>query len=348
MEYWGHEGACFTDQMNQAGIVCGREYGWKRTDDIERGLQWSPYHEYYFTSQLEFSYMILEYYRFSKKDISAYIPLIKSSIAFFDQHYRYRAKQHFGKEFSDEGKYIFYPCMALETYTGNVKNPSDVIAALTVLSRELQELPDKWISTEEKDFYKVMGSRLPEMPRRMMDGYETISPAEKWDRIINQEFPQLYPVFPWGLFGVGKPELEVAINTWKYGADKPIQKNHVSWHQDAIFCARLGLTDEAKNITLKKLADADRPFPTFWGPGHDWVPDHNWGGSGMIGLQEMLMQTSGEEIRLFPAWPKNWDVNFKLYAPFNTIVEGELKNGKVESLKVTPKSRENDVINMLK
>jgi hypothetical protein len=288
--------------------------------------------------------MILEYYRFSGLDISAYIPLLKSAVAFFDQHYRYRAKQHFGQEFSDEGEYILYPCMALETYTGNVKNPSDVIAALTVLTREFQTLPDKWLSAEEKEFYEEMGSRLPQMPRRMMKGFETISPAEKWDKIINQEIPQLYPVYPWGIFGIGKPDLDVAINTWNYGIDEARQKNHISWHQDAIFCARMGLTEEAKIITLKKLADANRPFPTFWGPGHDWVPDHNWGGSGMIGLQEMLMQTSGDEIRLFPAWPKEWDVNFKLHAPMNTVVEGVLKNGEVLELKVTPENRVNDVI----
>src|SRR5690606_23580707 len=96
---------------------------------------------------------------------------------------------------------------------------------------------------------------------------------------------------------------------------------HISWHQDAIFCARMGLTDEAKNITLKKLADSQRRFPTFWGPGHDWVPDHNWGGSGMIGLQEMLMQTVDDKIYVLPAWPTDWDVDFKLHAPDNTTVE---------------------------
>jgi hypothetical protein len=341
--YWGHEGGCFTDQMNQAGIVCGREYGWKRSEKIEKGIQWSPVHEYYFTSQLEFSYMILEYYRFSGKDISLYMPLVKSAVRFFDQHYRYRAKQNFGQEFSYDGKYILYPCMALETYSGNVKNPSDVIAALTVLTRELQNLPEKYVSFKEKEYYKLMNSRLPEISRRTMNGVQVISPAEKWDRITNQEFPQLYPVFPWGLFGLGKPELDLAINTWHYGFDKPNQKNYISWHQDAIFCARLGLTDEAKKITLKKLADSDRRFPTFWGPGHDWVPDHNWGGSGMIGLQEMVMQTDGKKICLFPAWPAGWDLNFKLHAPFNTTIEGVLKNGRIVKLKVTPESRRNDV-----
>jgi hypothetical protein len=48
-----------------------------------------------------------------------------------------------------------------------------------------------------------------------------------------------------------------------------------------------------------------------------------------------------------PAWPKNWDVSFKLHAPYNTTVEGELRNGKMLSLKVTPQSRAADVVNML-
>ena len=63
----------------------------------------------------------------------------------------------------------------------------------------------------------------------------------------------------------------------------------------------------------------------------------------MIGLQEMLMQCFGNEILLFPAWPKTWDVNFKLHAPKNTIVEGIFKDGKIEELKVFPESRRADV-----
>jgi hypothetical protein len=76
------------------------------------------------------------------------------------------------------------------------------------------------------------------------------------------------------------------------------------------------------------------------------VPDHNWGGSGMIGLQEMLMQTIGDEIRLLPAWPREWDVDFKLHAPGNTTVEGSLREGRLTQLIVTPKSRETDVVVM--
>jgi hypothetical protein len=211
----------------------------------------------------------------------------------------------------------------------------------------LLQLPETYLTADKRKHWQKFIASLPPLPYRTMQGKVTIAPAEAWARINNIELPQLYPVFPWGMFGIGLPGLDTAINTWKYGADNADQKNHISWHQDAIFCARLGLTDEAAAITVKKLRNAPRRYPTFWGPGHDWVPDHNWGGSGMIGLQEMLMQTPGDKIYLFPAWPKDWDVHFKLHAPGNTTVEGELKNGKVVSMKVWPESRSKDVVLML-
>jgi hypothetical protein len=108
----------------------------------------------------------------------------------------------------------------------------------------------------------------------------------------------------------------------------------------------MGMTDKAKLYTLRKPGDSPRRFSTFWGPGNDWVPDHNWGGSGMIGLQEMLMQTIGDKILLFPAWPVEWDVDFKLHAPQNTTVEVSYRKGKIERLEVLPKSREKDVVDL--
>jgi len=67
----------------------------------------------------------------------------------------------------------------------------------------------------------------------------------------------------------------------------------------------------------------------------------------VIGLQEMLMQTVDDKIVLFPAWPKEWDVDFKLHAPGNTTVEAHLVNGKIEYLKVVPESRCKDLMIML-
>ena len=53
-----------------------------------------------------------------------------------------------------------------------------------------------------------------------------------------------------------------------------------------------------------------------------------------------------QETYVLPAWPKNWDVSFKLHAPYNTTVEGVYKAGKLEQLMVMPKSRAKDVVRM--
>ena len=55
-----------------------------------------------------------------------------------------------------------------------------------------------------------------------------------------------------------------------------------------------------------------------------------------------------KKIYLFPSWPKNKDVHFKLHAPYVTSVEAELKDGKVIILKVIPETRKQDIIMMLK
>jgi len=57
----------------------------------------------------------------------------------------------------------------------------------------------------------------------------------------------------------------------------------------------------------------------------------------------MVMQAAGQRIILLPAWPKDWDVEFKLHAPYNTLVEGVYREGKLEQLTVTPESRAKDI-----
>lgn len=89
-------------------------------------------------------------------------------------------------------------------------------------------------------------------------------------------------------------------------------------------------------------------FPTMWGPDYDWTPDQCHGSVAMTVLQRMLLQYEGDDIYLFPAWPKHWDVDFKLYAPKNTTVEATLQNGEITRLKVTPEERKAHILNKLK
>ncbi len=57
----------------------------------------------------------------------------------------------------------------------------------------------------------------------------------------------------------------------------------------------------------------------------------------------MLLQYDEDKIYLLTAWPKNSNANFKLHAPKNTVIEGNVVNGVLQKLKVTPESRKKDV-----
>ncbi len=341
--YWGHNGASFTEQLENFGLPMAASYGWNRPANAVQGVEYNLWIEYLWDTSLEFCMMAIEMYNYNKKDITKYIPLIKSCLTFFDEHYQYEALKRGRSALTGNGKLILYPGSGAETYK-MAYNASSTIAALRMVTAALLVLPQDYLTNEERAYFESLLKRIPPIPFREMQEKKTIAPAQVFARINNVEITQLYPVFPWRIYGVGKPDLDVAINTWKYGIDNENQRHFISWHQDAIFCAALGLTEEAKKITIQKMENAPRRFPTFWGPGHDWVPDHNWGGSGMIGLQEMLLQTNGNKILLFPAWPKDWDVKFKLHAPQNTSIEGILKDGKLVSLKVTPEARRKDVV----
>ena len=90
--------------------------------------------------------------------------------------------------------------------------------------------------------------------------------------------------------------------------------------------------------------DETRRFPAFWGPNFDGTPDQCLGGNCMLVLQRMLLQTDGNKILLLPAWPKDWDVDFKLHAPMKTTVRCVLRGGKVETLEVVPEARHKDIV----
>jgi hypothetical protein len=341
---WGHPGASFTEQIENFGLPNPAEYGWKRPAGYDQGMEHNAWLEYEWDTILEFCMMILETESYDHRDIQQYIPLIESSLKFFEAHYSYLAKLRGAKGLDANGHLVLYPGSGAETYK-MAYNSSSTIAGLKTVLQRLLELQSA--STEQKQHWQEMLSTIPPISFREFNGKPTISPAKSWERINNTESPQLYPVYPWGIYGVGKPGLDTARNTYLYDTDVLKFRSHIGWKQDNIFAARLGLTEEAARLTTLKLKDSGRRFPAFWGPGFDWIPDHNWGGSGMIGLQEMLMQCDGRKIILFPAWPKSWDVHFKLHAPYQTTVEGILKGGKLTELNVTPESRRTDVVSML-
>jgi len=344
--YWGHAGACFTEHPEVFGLPIGDIYqhlwgggGVQPRPNGEPGWLDNQWVEDEYDTVLEFCLMILECERYAGQDIRGYLALIESCLAFFDQHYRWERLRRKGAELDENGRLELFPSTACETYK-RATNSITTVAAL----RALLERPAGSPGEERRAAWQALLATIPELPKVEKDGHVLFAPAESWERRSNIEFPQLYPLFPYGLTGLDRPDYEVALNTWRYGAEIPEQRWNICWHQDPIFCARLGLAEEAADLTSARMADAPTRFPAFWGVGHDWIPDLDHPGAGGVAMQEMLMQTSGREIRLLPAWPKNWDVSFRLHAPYQTVVEGEYRGGQMVSLRVTPPERALDVI----
>jgi hypothetical protein len=331
--------------MENFGLPNFAEYGQKRPAGFDKGMEYNAWLEYEWDTVLEFCLMMLQEQEYTGKDIHDRIPFIESCLRFFDEHYQYLAKQRGIKPLDGKGKLVIYPGSGAETFK-MAYNPVSTIAALQTITHKLLALSAGYLDDESRKYWQKFLQRIPDLSYTSFNGHPTIAPAKSWERINNIESPQLYPVFPWGMYGIGKPGLDTAINTFLYDSNVVKFKSHMGWKQDNIWAARLGLADEAWKLSSLKLQNSNRRFPTFWGPGFDWVPDHNWGGSGMIGLQEMLLQADRNKIWLFPAWPKEVDVHFKLHAPNNTVVEAELKNGKVMMLKVFPENRKNDIVLM--
>jgi len=364
--YYGHGGALFAEQLENFGLPISAGWGWSepgakvrqrgkevpfgdpRIDGthgpnsiVEKGEQANAFVSYHYESQLEMSYLALERFRFSGGDIRPYLPLISQSVRFFDEHYQLRQKMRAGKPLDDNGKLVIFPSTSCESYRG-ARNPADVIAGLAACLDGLLALDDSLVPSSDKAYYRAFKARLPDYTFGEENGQRVLLPAEKYARYQNSECPQFYPLFPFNRFSLATDDMQLFRDSWKNG--KFAKNNVVSWHQDGIFFARMGMTAEAADFNSRKLASSPRRFPTFWGPGHDWTPDHNWGGTGMIGLQEMLLQTPGDKLLILPAWPKAWDVDFKLHAPGRTTVECSYRGGKIATLKVTPESRAKDVI----
>jgi alpha-L-fucosidase 2 len=333
--YYGHEGAFYIETMRHWGTFAEANYGFDRTADMPLGKTVNTFIRYYWQSGLEFSLMALDFYAFTKDEKTLkelILPVVTEVITFFDQHW--------GRD--DNGKILFEPAMALETYQIAV-NPLPEIVGINKVCTELLKLPETAISVEQRIQYKRLITELPEIPTREVDGEKLLAPAHEYSGKQNIENPELYAIFPYRIYSLGKDNLELAIRT--FNARESIENR--GWQQHSIKAAYLGLAEEAAKLMAEyfNAGTTVYRFPTMWGPNYDWTPDQCHGSVAMTALQRMLLQYEGDEIYLFPAWPTDWDVDFKLHAPKNTTVEGTVKNGEIVRLKVTPEERKNDIVN---
>jgi len=330
--YYKFDGAAsFQETMHFWGMPDNRDWGWGHPGPEPGNV---CIHQYW-SGGMELTAIMLDRYDFTRDEAFArdtLVPLADPIIAFFDQFWPKR---------DANGKIIFNPAQSLEALPWTV-NPMPEIAGLHFILPRLLALPQTVTTEPQRSRWTRMLGELPPLPVAEVDGVKLLRPSGSFKGGNYSENPELYAVFPYRLFGVGKPDLEVARAS--YG--KRVNHTNFGWCQDSIQAACLGLGDEAgRQVVARAASHRAYRFPAMWS-GFDWIPDQDHGANILTTLQFMLLQSDGRKLCVLPAWPKSWDVSFKLHAPYNTTVEGVYNAGKLAKLKVTPESRMKDVVRM--
>ena len=317
------------------------DFGWDAKDYSE------PYTRAIQQQCLELAAVMFDYYDHSQDKAflnDKLIPWATKSLEYYDTR--------FGRD--DKGRIRITPTHAVETYWTDVVNDMPSVAGLRYVTGRLLALPKQDVPADKREYWKRMESILPEIPKRIVDGKTVPDNAASYaTKRTNFEAPDLYCVYPFPLYGIGRTEhnIEEAREAWRRMPNPTLS----CWYQTGIFAARLAMTEQACRDLLarssasqtQRNAATNKPvrFPGYMDTPHDYPPDLDAAGNQRTVLQFMLVQTGpNNEIYLFPAWPREWDVDFKLHAPMNTTVECKLQNRKIVKLDVVPASRKKDIM----
>jgi hypothetical protein len=333
--YLGHRGAYIPECIYFWGDVFSATYGWQPAELRQDKLQESRWHKWEWVSGLELVWLLLDYWEHTQEEQflqEVVLPTAEQILRFFDEHYPP----------GPDGKMYMYPAQALETWWDCV-NPMPEVAGLHAVTARLLTLPPEVVPPQQREFWQRLQAKLPEIPlQKFEDGKIALAPAQIFRDKRNIENPELYAVFPFRLFAREKPNLAWALVALERRSDR----GAFGWRQDDIFMCYLGLADEARHYLVERARrkHTGSRFPVFWGPNYDWIPDQDHGSVLVKALQSMLLQTDGRKIYLLPAWPSDWDADFRLHAPFRTVLEGKIRRGQLAELHVDPPARRSDVV----
>ena len=321
-----HNGAIFPETMHR--------FGGLRWDDIDPAKHSLPndfnqYIRWDYSGTLELLLMMVHFYRHTNNGgfVDQYLQPVAREVARF-------YLEHFPREAN--GQLRLEPAQCMERWF-DVVNPISDIAGLMAILPPIIELAEKrnWDDHIKKDCEELL-SILPELPRgycifkngridhfEKRDGQQLLPCAELKDtREMNEEDPELAPIFPFEVFGLDRPELHVAINT--YRARLLARPERIGPSQTALFAARLGLVRDAI-LYLRAHRRQTQCFPSgitrIYGgrrntnskhPDLSKTPVLDSLSEIAMTLQEMLLQETPAGVRTLPAWDLEIPVRFRL------------------------------------
>ncbi len=333
-QYFKHEGAFVPEVISFWGTGLNN-YG-RHEAKVGNPNEWinGPYTRHHYNGMLEAVALMIDYYRYTNDREflrTRLVPFAGGVLRWWDRHWPLDA----------QGRLVI-TANALETYW-DVKNNLPDIAGLRWNVAQLLVLPAGDLPEALRGELQALSAKLPELPRGEIDGAPVLLAAEPpLGKRMNHETPEMYAVYPYRFHGVGKPELELVQRTFAHR----IEKLALGWQHDDVHAAFVGLADVARDflVTRARAKDPASRFPVFWQTNYDWSPDQDHGSNLLKALQTMLLQEHDSKVLIGPAWPKDWDVHFRLHAPDRTVVSGRRDANGWTGIRAEPAARGQDVV----
>lgn len=328
-EYYGAEGEYNTEIMTSFGLMPNYVYGY--TEGKPPGYSDNRYGGAVDISPgLELSYFMLDYCIFSgdRDFLSARVlPFTRNLFRFIETRFRER----------ENGKIVLAPLHAVETYWDTV-NPVTVTAGIRAVIKKARETD---MSEEYGEYFDRIWEMTPEIVYSESPFGRVVAPAEKYsEERHNVESPEIYAIFPFDNM-IEEITKETALNTYRNGlrvsgnyrsmvmGEDSSNPSYSGWHYEGIVAAILGQTDDCREILTANAAykHINARFPAMWGPAYDSLPDTDHASNIVNLLQAMVMRREGRKIYLLPAFPKEWNLEFKLWPDNETWIKAEYRAG---------------------
>lgn len=316
----------------------GARYPWESIEDGREGLPMCVTVFYQIWHMASIAMCAWQDYRYSRnRDRLADViyPILRECAEFFRLWALVREQ---------DGTLSTVPCVDLDESRWPVRGAlgtlSGALACIRMASRASEilgtdeELRSEWLSLEEPLLRSIPVEARAFVP----------SPGA-----AHQALSAIMPVFPFEAVPPGSPE---AVRTVLSYHDRcrtkfnwrPTSDQNASWTWNTAWMvtalARMGDGERAGEAILKATHSTNTFGSVNEAMGDDRTSPSVWfnttAGAYMHAVNEMLLGSWDEDVRLFPAIPASWkDVSFKLAAAGALVVEAEMADGAIRRVKLT-------------
>jgi alpha-L-fucosidase 2 len=240
-------------------------------------------------------------------------PFIKGVVTFYQNKLSYD---------SGSGQYYMASSNAHETYW-NVKDAiTDLAAVRSLFPIAIQTAQALNMDTQLTGQWQKILSNLVPYPT---DGTVYLPHDPPTVKPSNGENVACEIIWPYSVTGLGYPDYQMAVATWKA---RPFPYGNV-WANDAVQAARLGLGDDA-NQGMKTMLQKYQNYPNGMTNNTNGVFEYL--GVHLSAMNESLLQSYNGQIRVFPALPTDSTMvtRFTLAAKGGFLVTSEWEGGEVK------------------